>query len=94
MFLVCLVVPSVPHAAADREQEALHQSRGVRVRRALHLRRHRPDLPFPAANYRCYDQMSAPEGTRPTRVNTVQTSARKTIPCFLKTSCFVFKSES
>ncbi|KAA8587442.1 hypothetical protein FQN60_016304 [Etheostoma spectabile] len=31
-------VPSVPHAAADREQEALHQPRGVRVCCALHLR--------------------------------------------------------
>lgn len=62
MFLACLVVPSVPHAAADRKQEALHQSGGVRVRRALHLRRHHPDLPFPAANHRCFDQIKSTRG--------------------------------
>lgn len=54
-------VPCVPHTAADRKQEALHQSRGVRVRRPLPLRRHHPDLPFPAADYRRLHQISLQE---------------------------------
>lgn len=76
MFPVCLVVPSIPHAAADRQQEALHQSRGVRVRRALYLRRHHPDLPFSAANYRRFDQISPPKDTRPTWSNSVRTGTK------------------
>ena len=66
MFPACLVVPSLPHPAADRQQEALHQPRGVCVRRTLHLRRHRPDLPFPAADYWCFYQISAPKGKQMT----------------------------
>uniref|UniRef100_A0A3B5Q792 Transmembrane BAX inhibitor motif containing 1a n=1 Tax=Xiphophorus maculatus TaxID=8083 RepID=A0A3B5Q792_XIPMA len=57
-------VPGISHSAPDRKQEVLHQSGGVRLRRAVPLRRHRPDLPVPAADYRILHQMrlSDPDG--------------------------------
>lgn len=58
MFSLCFAVLSVPHAAADRKQETLHQPGGIRVRSALHLRRYRPDLPFPIADHRRLNQIN------------------------------------
>lgn len=46
-FFSCAPVPGLPHPAPDREQEALHQPRGVCVCSSLHLRGHCPDLPVP-----------------------------------------------
>lgn len=86
-------VLSVPHAAADRKQEALNQPRRVCVRRTLHLRRHRPDLPLLAANYRGFDQINPPKGMQITWVYRVQnnTVLFKSFP-FLSESLDIYKS--
>lgn len=80
-------VPGVPHTAAVGEQEALHQSRGVRVRSALPLRRHRPDLPLPAANYRRFDQIIGPDGYT---TNVGQQGADKRLQKPFRGCCFFF----
>ena len=87
-FLFVLVVPSLPHTAADRQQETLHQSRGIRVRCSLSLRRHYPDLPLPAADYWRFDQIS-PQGRR--RAN--KHPAAKPFHAFQTSACFHSESQ-
>ena len=56
---VSSTVPGVPHAVADRQQEALDQPGRVRLRRPLPLRRHRPDLSHAPAAHWCRKKISS-----------------------------------
>lgn len=65
-FIRWCPVPGLSHAAPDREQEALDQPRGVRLRRSLHLRRRHSDFHLPPANHRGLAEIRASDLHTPT----------------------------